>query len=84
MCRPQSHIGRFGNQFVQQDENHSCHYHWLALRLASRRQAMCHFDFAPPLRRCLLSRIMSVMSAAGRISNGPAFTPGCFDINWIA
>jgi hypothetical protein len=43
------------------------------------------FDFAlPRVRRCSLSRIISVRSAAGRISNVVAFTPGCFDINWIA
>jgi hypothetical protein len=35
-------------------------------------------------RRCSLSRIIPLRSAAGRISNGPAFTPGCFDINWMA
>jgi hypothetical protein len=35
-------------------------------------------------RRCSLSRIISLKSAAGRISKGPAFTPGCFDINWMA
>jgi hypothetical protein len=35
-------------------------------------------------RRRSLSRIISVNSSAGRISKGPAFTPGCFDINWMA
>src|SRR5258706_14096485 len=35
-------------------------------------------------RRRSLSRIISVKSAAGRISKGPAFTPGCFDINSTA
>ena len=40
-----------------------------------------HFAAA---RRCSLSRIISPKSAAGRISKGPAFTPGCFDINWMA
>ena len=35
-------------------------------------------------RRRSLSRIISVKSSAGRISKGPAFTPGCFDINWMA
>jgi hypothetical protein len=29
----------------------------------------------------LLSRIMPVKSAAGRISNGLILTPGCFEIN---
>ena len=42
------------------------------------------FRFALPPRRSSLSRTISLRSAAGRISNGPAFTPGCFDINWIA
>jgi hypothetical protein len=32
-------------------------------------------------RRRSLSRIISVKSSAGRISKGPTFTPGCFDIN---
>jgi len=46
---------------------------------------ICHFAFAAaPARRCSLSRTIPASSAAGRISNGPAFTPGCFDINWIA
>ena len=34
--------------------------------------------------RCSLSRIISARSAAGRISKGPARTPGCFDISWMA
>ncbi len=45
----------------------------------------CYFDFASaPTRRCSLSRIIPVRSAAGRISNGPAFTRGCIDMSWIA
>lgn|SRR5215472_983036 len=35
-------------------------------------------------RRSALSRIISVKSAAGRISKGPNLTPGCFDINSMA
>src|SRR5262245_17911292 len=35
-------------------------------------------------RRRSLSRITSVMSSTGRISNGPAFRPGCFDTNRMA
>src|SRR5215510_610888 len=35
-------------------------------------------------RRRSLSRIIAVKSSAGRISKGPTFTPGCFDINWMA
>ena len=35
-------------------------------------------------RRCSLSRINPVRSAAGRISKGPALTPGCSDINSTA
>jgi hypothetical protein len=32
-------------------------------------------------RRRSLCLTISLRSAAGRISKGPAFTPGCFDIN---
>jgi len=35
-------------------------------------------------RRCSLSRTIALKSAAGRISNGLARTPGCFDMSAIA
>ena len=41
-----------------------------------------YFAWTP--RRFSLSRTISVMSTTGRISNGPAFTPGCFDMISIA
>jgi hypothetical protein len=49
--------------------------------------ALIRMEYAPYAcehRRSSLPRIISPRSAAGRISKGPIFTPGCFDINWMA
>lgn len=39
---------------------------------------------SPRARRRSLSRIIPVRSSTGRISQGPIFTPGWFDMIWTA
>jgi hypothetical protein len=51
--------------------------------IVCRHDRLLYADFVVE-RRCSLSRIISVKFSAGRISKGPAFTPECLDINWIA
>src|SRR4030067_3557323 len=43
-----------------------------------------HDAFAFCERRLSLSATIADRSSAGRISKGPTFTPGCFEINWMA
>jgi len=52
-----------------------------SLRLCVKVFAFSLRDYFVTERRRSLSLTIAVKSSAGRISNGPAFTPGCFDIN---
>jgi len=87
------HLRHRGSRHCSSNEGLVCHVrrtreqrgHGLlsGIRSTLKSEFECHSSVAPARRRSL-SRTASVKSAAGRISNGPAFTPGCFDINWIA